>query len=384
MTIRRLMAVAAIACLSVGALLVPMHKDPEPAFAVGSGTTNLQAAAPKAAPNRPATSSGPGATARARAIGMDVGPASSPLSDLRLVNYYPAHHGWGHMWTQWDPPAIQRDFGQIAAMGANGVRLIVQPAQFGFPDPSAMMLARLTTAVRLAGEQGLRVQLTLFDLAWPYNQLAASARWAAAVLAPFRSDPRIAFIELQNEMDARNPSAMAWARALIPFIRSYAQRPVAVSSFAYGAYGIRGFADLVAALSSARPDIFSFHFYGDPSDAKAVFAWAKKLAAPSQLYIGEAGLPTGSTQTGPIIAVKERAQMRFFAYVEKATVELGLPPAAPWTWSDFAPGTLNASSPGAEYRFGLVRLDGSKKPAYGFLRTFFHWLAAHQTSQAAA
>jgi hypothetical protein len=308
------------------------------------------------------------------------GVVASPYQTLRLMNYYPARHSWGRMWTEWDPGVIRSDLARISAMGANAVRLVLPSDVFGYPTPSPTMLARLSSAVTLASEQGLRVQLTLFDSFSAYNDLAGSRHWASQILRPYRNDPRIAFIEIQNEMDARNAAAMAWARAMIPPVQSFTGRPVAVSAREYGAVGLRGFADLIAALKPVRPDIFSYHFYGDPAAAVTVLGWAKKLAAPTPIFVGEAGVSTGDTQTGPVDASKEEAQRHFFVFVEYATRLLGLAPAAPWTLSDFAPGTLSPGSPGSEYRLGLVRLDGSTKPAYVWLSSFFHWVAAHSSA----
>jgi len=38
---------------------------------------------------------------------------------------------------------------------------------------------------------------------------------ARAVLAPYVGDPRIAFVELRNEIETTDPAAMAWTRELI-------------------------------------------------------------------------------------------------------------------------------------------------------------------------
>ncbi len=69
-------------------------------------------------------------------------PAATPsasiaarLRGLREVNYYPARENWANMWISWDAGTIDADFGRLAALHANTVRLIVQTEAFGYPTP---------------------------------------------------------------------------------------------------------------------------------------------------------------------------------------------------------------------------------------------------------
>ena len=69
--------------------------------------------------------------------------------------------------------------------------------------------------------QGLHVQFTLFDWWDEYRDVAGSKRWARAVLARYVGDPRVAFVELKNEIDPADAAALAWTRALVPWLRGY-------------------------------------------------------------------------------------------------------------------------------------------------------------------
>jgi endo-1,4-beta-mannosidase len=293
------------------------------------------------------------------------------LSGLKLMNYYPAQHGWGRMWQESTPAEIQADFHRIAGMGVNAVRLIVPTDVFGYPDPAPVMLKRLARAVALASTEGMKVQMTLFDSFSAYRDLAGSQRWARAVLTPFRGDARVAFVEVRNELDPADARAMAWARSMIPYVRSISSRPVAASSRVPGPGDVVAFAALVRALSASRPDVFSYHFYGDPTLALDRIGRAVALASPTPLFVGEAGVATAQTSTAAVDPVAELGQVWFFKLVEWATYSLGLPPAAPWIFSDFAPGSLAPGTPGGEYRMGLLRADGTAKPAFEALSAFF-------------
>ncbi|MBD0330977.1 MAG: glycosyl hydrolase, partial [Thermoleophilia bacterium] len=176
-------------------------------------------------------------------------PLQGPPARLAIVNYYPADNAWTRMWTRWRPQTLERDFRRIAALRATTVRLIVAPRAFGYPRPRAGRIRRLARAVALAERQGLTVQLTLFDWWGQYGEVERSRRWAEEVLAPFAGDRRIAFVELQNELDATRSDAVAWARALIPAVRAAARRPVALSPRGEPAPGVRL---LEAGLGAAR------------------------------------------------------------------------------------------------------------------------------------
>ena len=51
--------------------------------------------------------------------------------DLKEVNYYPAADGHTYMWSRFDPTVIDRDFARIRALGANTVRIFIQPKSSG-------------------------------------------------------------------------------------------------------------------------------------------------------------------------------------------------------------------------------------------------------------
>ena len=140
------------------------------------------------------------------------------------------------MWDDFRPARLQTDFARIAALHANTVRLIVQAGTFGYPLPSLVYEAELAQAIDLAEAAGLHVQLTLFDwlgqhgLAGSYTDVDGSKRWAAALLAPYAGDPRIACVELQNELDPHDPAAVTWARVLLPYVQGVVRgTPVTLS-----------------------------------------------------------------------------------------------------------------------------------------------------------
>jgi hypothetical protein len=277
------------------------------------------------------------------------------------------------MWQRWHPDAISEDFARVAELHANTVRVIVQTPVFGWPQVQPRYAARLARVVQLAADHGLAVELTLFDWWSSYRQVAASKQWAADLLAPYRGDPRVACIELQNELDPRNPRAVRWARTMIPFLRGLAGSiPVTIS---VGGGNPNGWlSQLRNGVGAATPDFWTIHYYDKPELAYGVFAAAQQTAAPLPLFVGETGYWPGASD--PQVRRQsdiEDEQVRFLRIVESAATRLGLPAIAPWILSDFSQKAIpdGAVRKELEYHFGLFRVTGKPKPAAGAVAAFF-------------
>ncbi len=297
-------------------------------------------------------------------------------SSLAVVSYYPSDAGWTEMWTNWQPDLLAANFTQIAALGANTVREIIQPSAIGYPQPDPAYLARVEQFVDLAAASGLHVQLTLFDWWSAYGDVAGAETWARAILKPFVGDPRIAFVEIQNELPATS-AALTWARTMIPFVRGVlaGKTPVTVS-----VAGIDELAKLAGGLGRVRPDFFDLHEYGGNGQAAyALFHRAKELVAPTPLWIGETGYPTANTVSGfPAVALtpsaQEAAQAHYLATVEWAAEANGLGPAGVWALDDFLPSAVPywaGQNLAADTSFGLYRTDGTPKPAVNVVKAAF-------------
>jgi hypothetical protein len=299
------------------------------------------------------------------------GNAAHVAASLRLVNYYPSGSPWERMWTEWSEEVLDRDLSRIADTGAEMVRLIVFPSAFGFPTVEPGMRDRLETALHLTSRHGLRVQLTLFDYWSDYADLEGSRTWTASLLSASSEDPRIAVVEVQNEIDPSDPQAMAWARDQIGLLHDLLPTtPVAVSTS--GRLGVDGLATLREALTGAPPDLFSLHYYGDPGLAYSTFRRAAAAVAPAPLIVGEAGLSSRPEGPGsPGRALDEADQAAWYRVVQTAAREAGLPPAAPWTLYDFRRDGVPEDLPGTEVGFGLLRTDGSPKPALAVVSAAF-------------
>ena len=279
----------------------------------------------------------------------------------------PYNAGWSAMWTDWDLSLLQRNYETLAAFGANTVRIIIPPLTMGYPIPTPTMRRRLGILLSLASANRLHVQLTLFDQFGNYDDIATSRQFVRSLLAPYKGDRTIVFVELQNEIDPYDAQAIAWARALLPVLKStIGNIPDTIST--PGSLGPMGVGALRAALGDSQPSIYDYHFYGAGGQAASAFAMAKALVAPAPLFIGEAGMSTLSNSS---LAIAESEQANFFYVVEGAAEALGLPLAAPWTFYDFSPNALLPGMAPDQMHFGLYGTDGLPKPAAAVVARFF-------------
>ncbi|WP_437726193.1 cellulase family glycosylhydrolase [Sorangium sp. So ce861] len=311
---------------------------------------------------------------------------AAEIADLRLVNYYPAANGWYYMWDHWDADAIDADFGRIAGLGANAVRLIVHTTSFAVPSPSAASLERLAAAIDLAGDHGLRVQLTLFDLFSGYGRVEDSRDWVDAVVGPYQDDPRIVYIDVQNEVDTGRPEVVAWLQALVPHVRSVAGR-IPVTASITGKGGLSQAQHMVnLAAAGIDVDLYDAHVYGTAAAAFSVMKAIKAAAGPVPLFIGETGASSYSgyapySSDAPLFGVPpnpaatEGVQGQFYRALALAADTLDLPPVGAWAYSDFTPfgipPNLSVASRPREYHYGLHRIDGSEKPAAAAVRAHY-------------
>ncbi|MCY1140021.1 cellulase family glycosylhydrolase [Actinoplanes sp. Pm04-4] len=279
------------------------------------------------------------------------------VKTAKTLNYYPSAAGWSKMWMEWDAAKIDADLAKADALGADNIRIIIFPTTFGWPKPWNGYQDRLASFVDMAAARGMTVKFTLFDWWDGYEEVANSVNWANTVLSRYRDDKRVIAFELQNEFNAGDPAAVAWAKKMVPAMRSsFPAMPLTFS--VDGTSGAPGMAKIKSALASTPIDYFDFHFYGNSERALAVIKNAQATVAPYPMVIGEVGLNTLQNTEGE--------QAAFLGRVFEAADEAGVKSVAPWTLNDFSQGAIPSSAVSripAQYNYGLYRLDGSAKPA---------------------
>jgi endo-1,4-beta-mannosidase len=295
----------------------------------------------------------------------------SGVGNLKEVNYYPAAGGWTYMWSRFDPTVIDRDFARIRVLGANTVRIFIQPSVFGFPTVRRVMADRLSEVIGLAAKHSLRVHLTLFDWWSRFTDIHGSKEWISSLLSRYRGDPRIAVVELHNELNPQDPEAVAWVTTMLPYLSTVL--PGTLRTVSTASVPPEVFALFTHELKNSPPDFWDYHYYGPPGGAYSVLSLIKALAAPRPLFVGETGYSTDATSGDQ--TAQEHAQAAYYRAVFTAAAALELPAPAPWTLNDFSPGAIPPESPAAgnpaQYGYGLFQLNGTPKPAAAVVNRAF-------------
>ncbi len=328
-----------------------------------AGTASRGPSPAQAVPSTAMTSVATSATTQP----ADISAVQLALDNIKLINYYPANAAWNYMWTDWQPSVMAKDFATMRTLGANAVRIIVQPDAIGYPVPTAQGLARLDQVLSLAAANGLRVQLTLFDLWNDYSDVSGSTTWLTDVVGPLRSNSEIVFFELKNEVSPSTPGQAQWISAEFPVLQRLAgDVPVTMSVSLDGS--ITKLLWLHALLSSDPPSFYDVHDYAEPGQFAADIVLAKTAVTPSYLYVGETGdcATSGTNQT---LAAADEAY--YFAAVEQATLSAGLPPAAPWAFTDFSVDALPPTVRQQPLNCGLYTAAGVAKPAAAVIQRVF-------------
>ena len=294
---------------------------------------------------------------------------------LKVMNYYPAQGGWSYMWTRWRPMTLDDDFARIKALHANTVRIIIQADAFGYPvAPTRHVRPAVLGATPRPPAWPARPTDAVRPLVAVWGRRREPRAGRTRCSRPMPVIREIAFVELRNEINTTDTQALAWARALIPYVRAVdGGIPLTLSTA--GAAGLSGLQALVTATRSTPLDFYTLHYYGYAEMAYAAFAQARQVVAPAPLLIGEAGFSTClcSAVTGlpTTQAALEAYQDHYYRTVAFAAHALGLPAPAPWIFSDFSPGAMPQASKANDYDFGLYRRDNSLKPAAASVRAFF-------------
>jgi hypothetical protein len=298
--------------------------------------------------------------------------ARQMLQNLRMINYSPVDAGWEDMWLMWQPGQLAQDFARIRDLGFNTVRLSVSVRAFGFPGLYPTLQPRLEQAIAIAHNAGLRVQLTLFEGLRDLQYIQFGRDWASAVLAPYRNDPRIAYIDVSPGVEPGNVQTRDWLRAIVPHVKSLAGDIPVTASFRT-TYGT---AAQIQALRTAGVgvDFFDIHYYGWADMAMHHLRAAQNAAGTTPIYVSRAGWPTGIDLEGeyllPGVAGSEEAreaiQDQYYRILYRTTRTLNMPNPAPWMFADVSIEGVPETLPGDrefERTMGILREDYSLKPA---------------------
>jgi hypothetical protein len=299
---------------------------------------------------------------------------------LKGVNYYPQGRPWSEMWYLWDGPQVERELRHARVhLGINVVRVLLpyevseSGSRRGKVTPE--MLGWLREMVQIAGKLDMRVIVALFDHHEEFP--AAGTREAEeqlgylhTVVGNFIGDDRIMAWDVHNEPDhyrmwkeqGRSQEVLDWLGRMADELHRLAPNHlVTVGMGQYQNFLVRG-------PDGRRPidysDVVSLHNYNSGDMARQIDEL--RAASGKPVLVGEFGWPTGPRCR--VQGYTEAEQARVYAQaLEQA--EGRAAGVLAWTLRDYDVGPSRRWDTREEH-YGLIRADGSFKPAAEALKRY--------------
>ncbi|PTQ68355.1 hypothetical protein [Celeribacter persicus] len=290
--------------------------------------------------------------------------------EIRGVNYYPAKTPWRAFWPGFDVDVIAKDFAQIAGMGANSVRVFLPRDVFVAPEGAGENLRHLSMLLDLARLHGLSVVPTLFDMRGGYGAQtwAEDVLYLERVLPVLNASGAVSFVDLKNEADLDFAlhgagEVEAWLRSITAVARRIAPDLALTVGWAKAES---------AAIMADQFDLVSYHDYAPVEGARERLAAVQVQVGDKPVVITEIGVSSYNAVFGFPGSERGQAKMleaRLAALSEAQGVML-------WTLHDFP--NVDVQAVGAkpwvrrqQSAFGLIREDGTEKPAAEVVRKAF-------------
>lgn len=313
-----------------------------------------------------------------------------PLS-VRGVNYFPRETPWGGMWTRTPADVWEKDMALVASLGCNTIRTFVSFSapleQAGLLKPDGSMTPvyheKVEQLLAAAWRHKVRV-IVCFEFSQPWLAAPnAAERWQCALrdlVSVHRDDGRVLLWDLMNEPESDekwSAATRAYLAAALPLIKQLDPGHLTTVGLTWRADRLK---------ETGLPDVMQYHEYAGKDvliqegikRVLVTFGHQRNAGGARPLLIGEFGMSTArDAQHGAAPELRdkmyattgtEEEQARLYEIVLAGAGQGQAAGALAWCLHDYPIRNPNES------HFGLVRADGSLKPAAGVLReTFDRW-----------
>jgi len=285
------------------------------------------------------------------------------------LNYYPASASWADFWEKFPQAEIEADLDKVKALKANSLRIFLTHAYFDAAETRNDALAKLEKFLDMCEAEGLVVLVTLFDLR-PDYQLSnwdADITHIDSILSRIAAHKAVLGIDLKNQPDLDfeiwgQGRVEAWLTVMARHIQThYPYLPITIGwSKAENAMRLSDVIDFV-----------TYHEYENPKGVETRLRQVIALAGEKPVMITE----LGSTIWHPpfIKSLRETKQAERLGHqLEQASLANGV---FVWTLNDFTHVSRDVVGPwpwrrAQQKHFGLIRNDGTFRPAASILKSF--------------
>ncbi|MEP1230970.1 MAG: hypothetical protein ABJG88_09875 [Litorimonas sp.] len=289
--------------------------------------------------------------------------------DFIGLNYYPASASWADFWNVFPKDEVEADLEKAKALNVDALRIFLTHNYFDAEDMREEALFKLEALLDMCEAKGLSVLVTLFDLRPDYTL----SNWEADIIHIDRVLSRIAAhkavlgIDLKNQADLDfahwgQGRVEAWLTVMARHIQThYSHFPVTTGwSKAENAVHLNEVFDFV-----------TYHEYENPKGLDTRLREVRAAIGNKPVMITE----LGSTIWHPpfIKSVGESKQaVRLHRQLQQAGQANGV---FVWTLNDFEHVSRDVVGPlpwrrVQQKHFGLIRGDGSLRPAADILKSF--------------
>jgi hypothetical protein len=319
------------------------------------------------APAAPATNLAPGGFVQV--AGAQLTRLGEPVI-LKGVNYYPQWRPWSEMWRRWDGPQIERELRPARdAFGINSLRVLLPYNFSGRRDDAGkvtpLLVERLRELLQIAAGLDMRVLVTLFDFSPDFPSAGSKVErehlaYLRELIPQFADDDRIFAWDVHNEPDNYG----AWRddpQKVLRWLGRMADELDALAPNQLVTVGMGHTENLWLPGPDGRrvidySDVVSTHIYNAGTVARELADLRARTEKP--IVVEEFGWPTGPAC---VENYTETTQLALYREVLAAARQQGASVFS-WTLRDFdARPTVRFD--GADEYYGLVRPDGSLKPA---------------------
>jgi hypothetical protein len=312
---------------------------------------------------------------------------------LKGTNYWRHNAPFADTWIWWNGHEVYKELGKARELGINTIRIGIPYAPFGQTRASRILwgercgqvieggcayiggriVNNMTQFLQLAASYDMKVLFTLFE----WSDLFPSPNdpeylrqlgYLRGIVAPFANDDRVLGWDLHNEPEnyptwggsGGRERVIAWAGNMAAALREIDRNhPVTV--------GVGNHSNLWATGHNGATlldvvDFASFHLY----DAGALRTQINEVEARTRkaVVLEEMGWPTGpATLSSPQATYDEATQLFLYRTMLGDAKGSSLSGVIQWMLWDYPPRYGGDTTLSYEPYFGLVRADGSFKPA---------------------
>ena len=307
---------------------------------------------------------------------------------LKGTNYWLSQAPFVGTWSEWNGPRVQFELEKARQLGVNTVRVgipydhrdsfdVVWGDDKEMTAVSPWIKDQMTQFLQIASAYDMKVIFVLFE--WYDRYPAKGSReersniaYITGIVSAFANDDRVLAWDLHNEPDNYEEwrggganTIIEWLARMGGYVRSLDKRhPITVGVGNYENLWTEGPGSL---RMLDFVDFASFHTYDAGTLTRQIAeikGWTKK-----PILLEEMGWPTGLGDEPPRPNAKFDEPTQSFLYQSMLDDALGhdIAGVVQWTLWDYWGGKTYLV-PGHERYFGLVRPDGTFKPAAGIFK----------------